>query len=85
MVSLKELVSEELNRVFGDSDRAITMADLNELKYLECCVKEALRLYPSVPVFSRQVLEDTIIGSGMHGIRNRSSIIQNTIVHFRGR
>lgn len=59
---VQEMVNEELDRVFGDSDRPATMADLSELKYLECCVKEALRLYPSVPIISRTCVEDTVIG-----------------------
>jgi cytochrome P450 family 4 len=54
-------VSEELTRVFGGSDRPVTMADLTELKYLECCIKEALRLYPSVPIYARELMEDTNI------------------------
>ncbi|KAI9560160.1 hypothetical protein GHT06_014171 [Daphnia sinensis] len=58
---VQEKVNEELNRVFGNADRPVTMADLSELKYLECCIKEALRLYPSVPFFSRLVKEDTSI------------------------
>lgn len=57
------MVNEEINRVFGDSDRPITMNDLSELKYLECCVKEALRLYPSVPLIGREPMEDTVIGN----------------------
>ncbi|XP_046655354.1 cytochrome P450 4C1-like [Daphnia pulicaria] len=58
---VQEKVSEELTRVFGDSDRPVTMADLSELKYLECCIKEALRLYPSVPLMARELMEDTTI------------------------
>ncbi|UJR18772.1 hypothetical protein I4U23_005678 [Adineta vaga] len=50
---------EEIDRVFGnDYDRPCTMEDLNELEYLECVLKESLRLYPSVPFIAREVQED---------------------------
>ena len=32
------------------------------MKYLECCLKEALRLYQSVPIMSRTLGEDVEIG-----------------------
>ncbi|CAL4069376.1 unnamed protein product [Meganyctiphanes norvegica] len=52
-------IQEELTEVFGeDKDRPTTMDDLRKLRYLECCIKEALRLYPSVPLFSRYLRED---------------------------
>jgi len=54
-------VYEEIEHVLGDDP--ITIRGLGELKYLECCIKEALRLYPSVPMLGRILREDTKIGN----------------------
>lgn len=59
---IQEKVAEELKQVFGDSERAPTMSDLAELKFLERCIKETLRLFPSVPFFERNTLEDANLG-----------------------
>jgi cytochrome P450 family 4 len=59
---IQQKVAEELKQVFGDSDRAPTMNDLAELKCLERCIKETLRLFPSVPFFERNILEDADLG-----------------------
>ncbi|XP_057365351.1 cytochrome P450 4c3-like [Daphnia carinata] len=58
----QKLLSEELNAVFGNSDRPCTVQDVADLKYLDCCVKESLRMYPSVPFILRCLPEDTKIG-----------------------
>ena len=55
---MQEMVVQELNEVFGDSDRPCTMEDASKLKYLEACIKEGLRLYPSVPIIERTISED---------------------------
>ncbi|CAG2208814.1 CYP4V2 [Mytilus edulis] len=54
-------VHKELDEVFGDSNRRATMKDLKSLKYLECVIKEGLRLFPSVPFFGRTTTEDLVI------------------------
>uniref|UniRef100_A0A182VUF4 Cytochrome P450 n=1 Tax=Anopheles minimus TaxID=112268 RepID=A0A182VUF4_9DIPT len=60
---VQERVYEEIESIFplGDN-RPATMQDLNELKLLERCIKEALRLYPSVSFFGRTLSEDIQLG-----------------------
>lgn len=47
--------------MFGNSTRPCTIEDAAKLKYLECCIKEALRLYPSVPNIKRDIHEETVL------------------------
>ncbi|KAJ9601167.1 hypothetical protein L9F63_000687 [Diploptera punctata] len=54
----QEMCVQELNQIFGDSDRPATFADTLEMKFLERCLLEALRMYPPVPVIARQLQED---------------------------
>ncbi|XP_055594967.1 cytochrome P450 4C1-like [Uranotaenia lowii] len=62
---VQDLVHQEIDSIFDGSDRPATMKDLGEMKLLERCLKEALRLYPSVAFFGRTLSEDVTLG-GYH-------------------
>jgi len=60
---IQERVYDEIDAIFeGDRKRPATMKDLNDMKYLECAIKDSLRLYPSVPFLGRHLYEDVQIG-----------------------
>ncbi|KAM3939830.1 cytochrome P450 4V2-like [Leptodactylus fuscus] len=54
-------VHKELDEVFGSSDRPVTMEDIKNLRYLDAVIKEALRIFPSVPFYARTICEDCTI------------------------
>ncbi|XP_069600464.1 cytochrome P450 4V2-like [Ranitomeya imitator] len=58
---VQKKVHKELDDTFGLSDRPVTMDDMKKLRYLEAVVKEALRIFPSVPLFARTITEDCTI------------------------
>ncbi|XP_028967515.1 cytochrome P450 4C1-like [Galendromus occidentalis] len=62
-LDVQRKIHEELDSVFGfDRHRFATSNDLSRLKYLECCLKEAQRLFPSVPFIARELQRDIHIG-----------------------
>jgi cytochrome P450 family 6 len=49
-------VQEEIDQVFGAE--GITYDSVKNLKYLDCCMMEALRMYPAVPLITRECTKD---------------------------
>ncbi|XP_041972628.1 cytochrome P450 4g15 [Aricia agestis] len=60
---IQEKVVEELYGIFGDSDRPATFQDTLEMKYLERCLMETLRMYPPVPIIARRLNQDVTMPS----------------------
>lgn len=53
---------EEQERIQSECGDAITLNELRQMKYLEQCVSESLRLYPVLPLIGRSLREDLEIG-----------------------
>lgn len=51
---------EEIADVIGtDANTAPTYRQLQDMRYMECVIKESMRLYPPVPIIGRYFAEDT--------------------------
>ncbi|XP_066581157.1 cytochrome P450 4C1-like [Prorops nasuta] len=54
----QERCRQEVEEVWLENDGEINAQTLQRMPYLERCIKESLRLYPSVPFISRYIEED---------------------------
>ena len=49
----------EIQQVLGkDNNKPVTYEDLNKLHYVDQCIKESLRIFPSVPLIGRKVTQE---------------------------
>ncbi|XP_068626931.1 cytochrome P450 4C1-like [Battus philenor] len=55
---VQDKIVAELKDIYGDTKRATTIEDFNDMRYMDRCIKEVLRLYPPVPIISRQINEE---------------------------
>ena len=54
--------TEEVRRVLGNADTALTLDQMDKLDYVEACAFETMRLKPVAPVNSVQALQDGVVG-----------------------
>ncbi|KAI8440036.1 hypothetical protein MSG28_001470 [Choristoneura fumiferana] len=54
----RKILEEQMEILGDDLERDPTFSELQQMKYLECVIKESLRLYPSVPIIERLITRD---------------------------
>ena len=55
--NVQRKIELELDEIFAGDDREPSREDINNLKYLECAIRESMRLFPPVALFSRRTYE----------------------------
>ncbi|XP_054156233.1 cytochrome P450 4V2-like, partial [Oppia nitens] len=70
---VQDKIRDELTTIFGSADdhnnqnninRDITSDDIKRMSYLDCVLKESLRMYPSAPFVARRLVADECLVSG---------------------
>lgn len=63
-ISVQERVYDELQSIFAEKPlEKMNLADLREMKFLEHCILETLRLYPTGPAIARTLSKDLQLGN----------------------
>ncbi len=61
---IQKIVVAEVDSVsLEDPSEGLSFENLKKLEYVECCLKETLRTYPSVPFISRSLESDISISN----------------------
>lgn len=60
----QDKVVKEICNVLESAECDVTYEHLSKMTYLECVIKEALRLFPPAPIFARQCSDDVEMSCG---------------------
>ena len=60
----QERARQEIRRVLGNKDD-VTLHDVKEMKFLDNCIKESMRLYPAIITANRETIADIHVGPYM--------------------
>ncbi|XP_023209498.1 cytochrome P450 4C1-like [Centruroides sculpturatus] len=86
---IQENVYLELQEIFeNDMNRDITIDDLTKMTYIECVIKESMRIYPPIPFIARKNPSEMKIGNyvlpansslviNIYGIHHNPSVYEN--------
>lgn len=58
---LMKRAQEDVDKTLAQHNQEITYESINEMKFLDLCVKETLRKYPGLPILNRECTKDYLI------------------------
>ncbi|XP_071034567.1 cytochrome P450 4V2 [Parasteatoda tepidariorum] len=83
----QKIVQNELDEIFGNSSRDIAEEDLRSMTYLECFIKETLRLYPltyisreapeGLKIYDYDVPKESIVVIFIHKLHRDPEVFPN--------
>lgn len=65
---IQTLARQEVDEILNETNGKLTYSAIQKFSYLERCIKESLRLYPSVPIIGRKITEDIKLSKQSHQI-----------------
>lgn len=72
---LQKRLQHEIDEVLARHNNQITYDSLKEMKFLDLCIKETLRIYPGLPILNRQCTKDYQIPQSKLTIKKGTPII----------
>ncbi|XP_046382672.1 cytochrome P450 4C1-like isoform X2 [Ischnura elegans] len=78
---IQEEVAREINEVFGQESIKSTQK-LSELRLLDRCIHESLRLYPSVPVIARELNKEVKLGQKF-AMQEAKTVVASIVKNYR--
>ena len=72
---IQEKLYQEIISIFPGNEPVDDIEKINQCDYLDCCIKESLRLYPPVPLIARHLEEDVQLDG--HLLLKGSDIVLN--------
>lgn len=73
--SLMKRAQEDIDQTLAKHDGLITYESINEMKFLDLCVKETLRKYPALPILNRECTKDYNVPGSDHVIQKGTPIV----------
>ncbi|XP_060653756.1 cytochrome P450 4p1-like isoform X1 [Drosophila nasuta] len=61
----QELCYQEINEYIDDDFSNLDVNQIGKLQYLDCFLKESLRMFPAVPLTGRQAVRETELANGL--------------------